>query len=97
MMRLVFTPLAIQDLEAIGDYIAANNPARAVSFIQELRKRCAMLVKRPQSYRARPELGSGIHSCVHRNYIIFFAADSNVIRVIRILHSAQDLSAHFQK
>jgi toxin ParE1/3/4 len=29
-MSLVFTPLAEQDLEAIADYIAADNPARAV-------------------------------------------------------------------
>jgi plasmid stabilization system protein ParE len=32
-MRLSFTPLAEQDLEAIGDYIAADNPKRAVSYL----------------------------------------------------------------
>lgn len=35
-MRLTRTPLAEQDLEAIGDYIAADNPTRAVSFIRVL-------------------------------------------------------------
>ena len=29
-MRPAFTPLAEQDLEAIADYIAADNPVRAL-------------------------------------------------------------------
>ena len=36
-MRLNFTPMAEQDLEAIADYIAADNPGRALSFVRELR------------------------------------------------------------
>ena len=38
-MRLVITPLAEQDIESIGDYIARDNPRRALSFIRELRTR----------------------------------------------------------
>ncbi len=33
-MRACFTPQAEIDLEAIGDYIAVDNPNHAVSFIQ---------------------------------------------------------------
>ncbi|MEZ5606824.1 MAG: type II toxin-antitoxin system RelE/ParE family toxin [Burkholderiaceae bacterium] len=36
-MRLAFTPLAEQDLEAISDYIAVDNPVRALSFVRDLR------------------------------------------------------------
>ncbi len=36
-MRVSISPLAERDLEAIGDYIADDNPARAVSFVAELR------------------------------------------------------------
>ena len=39
-MRLFVTPLAEQDLEEIGDYIAQDNPKRAVSFIMELHEQC---------------------------------------------------------
>jgi plasmid stabilization system protein ParE len=31
---------AEHDLEAIGDYIARDNPHRAISFIRELRTKC---------------------------------------------------------
>jgi plasmid stabilization system protein ParE len=32
-MQCAFTPLAKADLEAIGDYIARDNPRRALTFI----------------------------------------------------------------
>jgi toxin ParE1/3/4 len=39
-MRAHFTPQAEIDLEEVGDYIALDNPARAVSFIREIRQHC---------------------------------------------------------
>ena len=39
-MQCVFSPLAEFDLEEIGDYIASDNPPRAVSFIREIRELC---------------------------------------------------------
>jgi plasmid stabilization system protein ParE len=39
-MRAHFTPQAEIDLEEVGDYIALDNPRRAVSFIREIRQHC---------------------------------------------------------
>jgi plasmid stabilization system protein ParE len=39
-------PKAIADLEAIGDFIAADHPARAVSFIDELKALCSRIAER---------------------------------------------------
>jgi toxin ParE1/3/4 len=39
-MRAHLTPQAEIDLEEIGDYIALDNPKRAVSFIREIRQHC---------------------------------------------------------
>jgi toxin ParE1/3/4 len=36
-MQLVFSGGAEHDLEEIGDYIAQDNPSRAVTFIREMR------------------------------------------------------------
>ena len=54
-MGVLFTPLAETDLEDIGDYIAQDNPTRALSFIQEMRAQCQKIGKSPLAYRARPE------------------------------------------
>ena len=46
-MAIRFTPLASSDLEAIGDYIAQDNPARAYSFVLEIRKQCRKIASAP--------------------------------------------------
>lgn len=38
--RIVFTRDAEDDLDSIIEYIAADNPVRAISFVQELKDSC---------------------------------------------------------
>ena len=92
-MYLVFTPRAEQDLEAIGDYIAADNPKRAVSFVRELRQQCQRIAQNPLGYRLRSELAKGLRSCAHGHYVIFFEAKPEDVVIVRILHGARDLPA----
>ncbi|MDR0275203.1 MAG: type II toxin-antitoxin system RelE/ParE family toxin [Burkholderiaceae bacterium] len=92
-MRLRFSPLAEHDLESIGDYIAADSPVRAVSFVLELREQCQRIARNPWGYRARPELGEGLRSCAWGNYVIFFEAETDEVAIVRILHGARDLPA----
>jgi plasmid stabilization system protein ParE len=42
-MKLVITDEATADLKEIADWIAAGNPRRAFSFVDELKNRCARL------------------------------------------------------
>jgi toxin ParE1/3/4 len=94
-MRFILAPMAEQDLEAIGDYIAKDNPRRALSFVRELRTQCGKIARSPQAYRRRPELGEAIRSCAYGNYAIFFVEEGNVVRIIRVLHGAMDIEAQF--
>lgn len=91
-LRVVFSPLAAQDMESIGDYIAKASPKRALTFVGELRAKCAKLANEPAAFRYRPELGADIRSCAHGNYVIFFMADA---RRVRVLHGAMDLPMRF--
>lgn len=94
-MRLAFTPLAEHDLEAIADYIAADNPVRALGFVRKLREQCRRIALNPPGYRLRPELGEGIRSCAHGHYVIFFESAADTLLVVRILHGARDIPALF--
>ncbi len=94
-MRVTVSPLAERDLEAIGDYIAEDNPSRALSFVAELRAQCAKIAKAPQAYRARPDLAEGLRSCAHGNYVIFFIATKARLTIVRVLHGAMDIPANF--
>ncbi|MBV8209937.1 MAG: type II toxin-antitoxin system RelE/ParE family toxin [Burkholderiaceae bacterium] len=90
-MPTFFSPLAEADLEGIGDYIAADNPSRAVSFISEVRMHCERIERNPRAYRTRLELGKGIRSCAHGNYLILFTMVDAAVLIVRILHGARDL------
>ncbi len=96
-MRVTMSPLAERDLEAIGDYIAEDNPWRALSFVAELRAQCAKIAKAPQAYRARPDLAEGLRSCAHGSYVIFFIATKARLTIVRVLHGAIDIPAHFSQ
>ena len=90
-MRIGFSPKAERDLEEIGDYIARDNPARAITFLDELRASCLEIAARPGSYPVRPELGEGIRRAVYGRYLIFYSAGVGALRIERILHGARNL------
>jgi len=52
-MRAHFTPQAEIDLEEVGDYIALDNPRRAVTFIREVRQHCELLRDRIITWRVQ--------------------------------------------
>lgn len=90
-MRLLITPLARQDIEAIGDYIAQDDPVHAMAFVEALRHQCQRIAAQPLMYRLRPELGVGLRSCPHGRYVIFFSVQEDAVRIVRVLHGARDL------
>ena len=90
-MRLELSPLAESDLEAIGDYIAADSPGNALQFIRKLQEQCKRVAKSPMAYVARPELGERLRSCAYGRYVIFFQPGEDLVRIERILHSALDI------
>jgi len=88
-MRLVFTPLAEADLEAIGDYIARDNPGRALTFIRELRGRCERITDMPRAAPLRPELGAGVRVVTFGRYLICYAERDGQVVIERIVHGAR--------
>jgi plasmid stabilization system protein ParE len=90
-MKLVFTLAARSDLQAIGDWIAQDNPARALSFVDELERHCSRLTGMSHVH---PVLAgheqSGIRKSVHGRYLIFYRITSDALEILHILHGAQD-------
>lgn len=93
-MGVLFTPLADTDLEEIGDYIAQDNPACALTFIQEIRAQCQKIGKSPLAYRACPEFGGEIRSCPFGSYVILYGPQAPDVLIVRMLHGAMDLLRH---
>lgn len=84
-------PKALQDLTDIADFIAADNPGRAVSFIDELMAVCADLAAHPRAYQRRDDLAEGLRQAVHGRYLILFSTDDAGVVIERLIHGARRL------
>ena len=93
MKPVEFAPAARDDLAAIGLYIAADNPERALSFVDALEQRAQRIGERPGSFPARDGISLGLRSAVHGSYMILFRELPDLVRIVRVLHGARDLSA----
>jgi addiction module RelE/StbE family toxin len=93
-MMVEFSAEAESDLERIADYIAKDNPRRALSLVQELRARCEGLADIPLGFPLVPRYErQGIRRRVHGNYLIFYRVDGEKVVVIHVLHGAMDYAA----
>lgn len=96
-MRVEFSDKAEADLEAIADYIARDNPPRALSFTRDLRRRCLGLATFPRRY---PLLAGyeevGIRKAVHAAYLIFFQYDEEAVSIVHIVHGAAEYGHLFE-
>ncbi|MBL4876146.1 MAG: type II toxin-antitoxin system RelE/ParE family toxin [Cohaesibacteraceae bacterium] len=90
-MHIEFAPLAASDLEHIGDYIAHDNPQKAVGFIRELQSRCLDLQHFPAATRLIPAFGPDARILPFRNHLILYTFKDNQIRIERIVHGSRDL------
>jgi toxin ParE1/3/4 len=96
-MRVEFSAFVEGDLMVIADYIAADNPVRAISFVKEIRAQCRKLGEEPLLYRLRPEIAPDARLVAHQRYVILFRIMGAVVRVERIVHGARDLAAAFDQ
>lgn len=91
-MRLRFSPCAEADLEEIGDYIARDNPERAVTFIEEIEAHCNRIAENPTAFPKREDIAPGLLMAVHRRYLIFYRIVEKTVRIERVIHGARNLT-----
>lgn len=93
-MIVELTAAAEADLESIGDYIAQDNPVRALSFVRELARSCLELVDMPEAWPIVPRYAHhGIRRRVHGRYLIFYRIGADRVTVLHILNGAMDVEA----
>lgn len=94
-MKVILTPAALGDLDAIYDWIAQDNEAAAESHIRRLTARAMTLRDFPQRGRERPELGEGARSLVEGRYLILYRITREAVKIVRFVHGARDLDEVF--
>jgi plasmid stabilization system protein ParE len=93
-MKVDISTEAERDLESIADYIARDNPKRAIGFLRELRAKCVALMDLPHGFPlVRRYEAFGVRRRVHGNYLIFYRVEAERIVVLHILHGAMDYAS----
>ncbi len=90
-LELVYRPAAVADLDGIYDYIAADHPDRALSFVAEIRARCRPLTEFPELGVARPDLGHEIRIYpMRRRVIVAYRYTTVQLVITRVFYGGQD-------
>lgn len=94
-MKVRLTSEAERDLEGIGVRIAERNPARALSFVREIRDRCMSLTSFPNRFPLVPRFESqSVRHLVHGNYLVLYRVEPEAAVILTILHGAMDYAEH---
>ncbi len=80
---------AQNDLRAIVEYIADDNPEAAQALKDELVATVGQLPRNPKMYRVGRVPGTR-EIVVRKNYIVVYADTPERITILRVLHAAQE-------
>lgn len=90
-MKVEISDLAEADVEAVGIFIARDNPARAARFVQELLGACHGLGEWPEASPLVPGSEAfGYRRRIYKSYMIVYRVGTDRIKVSRVFHSARD-------
>jgi len=90
--KVILTPLAVEDLRGIVEFIATDNSKRALSFGLELVDKALGLGEWPNLGRKVPEFNDEtVREVIHESYRIVYKvyAETKVVRVARFWHAAR--------
>ncbi|HUT24093.1 MAG TPA: type II toxin-antitoxin system RelE/ParE family toxin [Sumerlaeia bacterium] len=83
-------PLAQNDLEEIGLYVAMDDYDASLRLVERFFRAFDLLADSPKMGRNRPELG-GVRSFPFRPYVIFYREAHEGVEIARVLHGARDI------
>lgn len=86
------SPSAEADIEEIWDYIAADSPEAAASFVEELARQAGTLAAFPERCPLIPEneqLGTRYRHLLYGNYRTIFRIAGATVFVLRVIHGAR--------
>ena len=89
-MSIKWTRTALRALDEVAGYIANDNPARATTFVLELRNSVNKLQDHPELGRAGRVLGTR-ELILHKNYIAIYRLRGSDIEILRLHHAAQKI------
>ncbi len=95
MAEVIWTEPALQELDAIAEYIALDNPAAASHLVQEVFDKTGRLEDFPQSGRIPPELPDSVYrEVVAPPCRIFYREDDKRVLILYVMREERQLRAY---
>lgn len=94
-MRITRRPKFDDDLFAIWQFIAADAPARADTFLDALKALFDLLASSPQMGVARLKNFPQLRIYPYRDYIVLYRPLADGVELWRIIHGARDYAQAF--
>lgn len=92
MKRVRRSPRAVDDLDEIWRFVAADNLQAADRLIDRLIAAGEPLAEFPHLGRDRTGLAPGLRSLPVGNYVLFYRPDGHGAVIVRILHGRRDIT-----
>lgn len=90
MAQIVWTEPALNDLDAIADYIALENPAAAAELVRRVFAHVEQLDAHPESSSKPPELGrSRYRQIIEPPCRVFYRFDAETVFVLYVMRVEQ--------
>lgn len=95
MAEVIWTEPALQELDAIAEYIALDNPAAARHVIEEVFNKTERLEDFPQSGRIPPELPNSVYrEVVVPPCRIFYRENESRVLILYVMREERQLRAY---
>jgi plasmid stabilization system protein ParE len=95
MAEVIWTEPALQELDAIAEYIALDHPAAAIHLVEEIFNKTERLQDFPQSGRIPPELPNSIYrEVVTPPCRIFYREDEGRVLILYVMREERQLRAY---
>lgn len=92
-LEIRHTERARRDLRDIWHYIERSDASAADRQLRRIASKILQISQVPGMGRLRPELSESLRSFTEGRYIIFYELEESVLRIVRVMHTARDISA----
>jgi addiction module RelE/StbE family toxin len=88
--QIIWSPQAIEDVEAIRAYVARDSPRYADLLVERLVSAVEGLDTGPLSGRVVPEVGDDtVREVIYGNYRIVYRVRPDLVEVVTVFHGAR--------
>jgi addiction module RelE/StbE family toxin len=88
-LRLVWLESALDDLDAIIDYIGERNYPAALRLQQTIEACAELLAEHPYIHRSGRIRGTR-EAVVHPNYVVIYRVGADSVEIVNVIHSRRE-------